>query len=128
MKMQIVGSDFVMNIKVEQTQESRARIEEALKEIMGPNWPHIALSTDRVLEIADNAEARLDHLDIHPRLRKGAVYASTINQNPDVPLAKNNRVSVIAVKLSRGARNWFWAKARLDIDDSRDVGKSFLIF
>jgi hypothetical protein len=127
MKMQIVGYDHIMNIKVEQTQESRAQIEEALGKIMGPNWPYIALSTDRVLEIADNAEARLDELGIHSRLRKGAVYASTINQNPDVPLAKNKVVSVIAVRLSRGARDWFWTKARLDFEDSRDFGKSYLM-
>jgi len=127
MKMQIVGYDLVMNLKVEQTQEARAQIEEAMGKIMGPNWPHIALSTDSVLEIADNAEARLDHLDIRPRLRKGAVCTTTINQKPDVPLAKNDRVSVIAVTLSRGARDWFWIKARLDIVESRDVGKSYLM-
>jgi len=127
MKMKVVGYDFVMNLKIKQTQESRAHIEEAMGRLMGPNWPHIALSTDRVLEIASNAEARLDQLDIRPRLRKGAVYKTTINQEPNVPLAKNDRVCVIAVTLSRGARNWYWAKARLDIVDSKDVGKPYLM-
>jgi hypothetical protein len=40
---------------------------------------------------------------------------------------RNDRVSVIAVTLSRGARNWCWAKARLDIVDSKDVGKPYLM-
>jgi len=127
MKMLVVGYDFVMNLKIEQTQESRAQIEEALGRIMGPNWPHISAYTDRIIELAHHGEARLDHLDICPRLRKGAVYKTTINQDPDVLLAKNDRVSVIAVTLSRGARNWCWAKARLDIVDSKDVGKPYLM-
>jgi len=94
-----------MKLKISNNPEDQARIEDVLRSVNGAASSHTYSSASEILEIAKEAEEKLDRLGLPKKYRAGAVAAKTSGYK--MPKAYKYRRIATYVKLVRGSRDWY---------------------
>jgi len=94
-----------MKLKISNTPEDQAKIEDALRSVNGQADHHTYSSAAEILAIAQEAEEKLDQLSLPKKSRAGAVATKTSGYK--MPKAYKYRRIATYVKLIRGSRDWY---------------------
>jgi len=94
-----------MKLKISNNQTDLAKIDEVLRSVNGSATSHTYSSASEILEIAKEAEEKLDRLGLHKKDRAGAIATKTSGSK--MPKAYKYRRLATYVKLARGSRDWY---------------------
>jgi len=94
-----------MKLKISNNPEDQARIEDVLRSVNGAASSHTYSSASEILEIAKEAEEKLDRLGLPKKNRAGAFAEKTSGYK--MPKAYKYRRLATYVKLARGSRDWY---------------------
>jgi hypothetical protein len=94
-----------MKLKISNDPTDLAKIDEVLRSVNGEASMHTYSSASEILEIAKEAEEKLDRLGLPKKDRAGAIAEKTSGRK--VPSAYGYRRIATYIKMMRGSRDWF---------------------
>jgi len=94
-----------MRLKISDNPADQAKIDEVLRNVNGAATCHTYSSASEILEIAKEAEEKLDRLGLPKKDRAGAIATKT-SGGKVLGAYKYHRVATY-VKMKRGSRDWF---------------------